>query len=59
MLVMKSIKMVTKKIEELRTDLKSVMEEEKELIDPEVVKVSQSLDKVLIQYYKILELKGV
>jgi hypothetical protein len=51
---MKKIETLSRKVEELRTDLKSVLEAERELIDPEVIEVSQSLDKVLIQYYRTL-----
>ena len=56
---MKSKKHLARKIEDLRTDLETVIKEEKELIDPEVVKASQSLDKVLIQYYRRLGIKGL
>jgi len=55
---MKSVETLARRIEELRTDLKVVMEEEIELVDPKVVKVSQSLDKVLLKYYRALGLRG-
>ena len=56
---MKREELLTRKIEDLRTDLETVIEEERELIDPEVVKASQSLDKVLIQYYRMLGIRGL
>ncbi|HYF82496.1 MAG TPA: aspartyl-phosphate phosphatase Spo0E family protein [Clostridia bacterium] len=55
---MKSVETLASRIEELRTDLEVVMEAENELIDPRVVKASQSLDKVLLQYYRILRIRG-
>ena len=51
---MKRVQTLARKIEELRKDLKVVMEEDVELIDPKVIKASQSLDKVLIQYYRVI-----
>lgn len=53
---MKKEEPLTRKIENLRTDLETVIEEEKELMNPEVIKASQSLDKVLIQYYRKLRI---
>ncbi|MHB1393523.1 MAG: aspartyl-phosphate phosphatase Spo0E family protein [Clostridia bacterium] len=55
---MKRVDTLARRIEELRTDLKVVIEEERELLDPKVIKASQSLDKVLIQYYRILGMRG-
>ncbi len=54
---MKKVETLSRRIEELRKDLKVVIEEEKELVNPKVVKASQSLDKVLIQYYSVLGMK--
>ncbi|MGE5632334.1 MAG: Spo0E family sporulation regulatory protein-aspartic acid phosphatase [Caulobacteraceae bacterium] len=51
---MEKIKVLTVKIEELRSDLKDLVEGPRELVDPEVVRVSEALDKVLIQYYRVL-----
>jgi hypothetical protein len=56
---MRREKLLARKIENLRTDLENSIEKEKELIAPEVVKASQSLDKVLIQYYRALSMRGV
>ena len=56
---MKSEEILSRKIEHLRTDLETVIEEEKELIDPEILKASQSLDKVLIKYYRRLGMSGL
>lgn len=56
--MMNRVELLARRIEELRTDLSTVMEEERELIDPKVVKASQSLDKVLIQYYRVLGMRG-
>ncbi|HYF83540.1 MAG TPA: aspartyl-phosphate phosphatase Spo0E family protein [Clostridia bacterium] len=55
---MKRVETLSIRIEELRKDLKVVIEEEKDLVDPKVVKASQSLDKVLIQYYRVLSMRG-
>ena len=55
---MSRIETLAKQIEELRTDLDSVLQEDRELVDPKVVKASQSLDKVLIQYYRVLGMRG-
>lgn len=55
---MKRVETLARRIEELRTDLKVVIEEERELVDPKVVKASQSLDEVLLQYYRLLGLRG-
>lgn len=54
---MKKEELLVKKIEDLRTDLETIIDEEKELIDPEILKISQSLDKVLLQYYRMLEIR--
>lgn len=55
---MKREKLLAREIEDLRTDLQTVIEEKKELIDPEVLKASQSLDKVLNQYYRMSRMNG-
>lgn len=54
---MNRIDTLARKIEELRTDLHVVMEEDRDLVDPKVVKASQSLDKVLMQYYRVLGMR--
>ncbi|KUO68005.1 MAG: hypothetical protein APF77_03770 [Clostridia bacterium BRH_c25] len=56
---MKRKVLVSKEIEDLRMDLETIIEEEKELINPKVVNASQSLDKVLIQYYRMLGTRGL
>lgn len=56
---MKRETLLAREIEDLRTDLQTVIEEKKELIDPEVLKASQSLDKVLNQYYRMLRMNGL
>ncbi len=56
---MKSKEQLARKIEDLRTDLEVVIKEGKGLTSPEVIKASQALDKVLNQYYKLLELRGL
>lgn len=56
---MRRDKLLARKIENLRTDLENSIEKEKKLIDPEILKASQSLDKVLAQYYKALNVKTV
>lgn len=50
---------LARKIEDLRTDLEAVIKEGSELTSPEVIKASQSLDKVLNQYYRMLSIKGL
>jgi hypothetical protein len=57
-MIMETVMTLAIRIEELRKDLKVVIEEEKELVNPKVVKVSQSLDKVLLEYYRILGMRG-
>jgi hypothetical protein len=54
---MKKEEQLTRKIEDLRTGLETIIEEEKVLINPEVIKASQSLDEVLIQYYNMLGIR--
>lgn len=51
--------LLTRKIEDLRMNLETVIEEKEELINPEVVKASQSMDKVLIQYYRVFDVRGL
>lgn len=55
---MNRIDALARKIEELRLDLYSAMEEERSLIDPKVIEVSESLDKALIKYYRVLGMEG-
>jgi len=55
---MKREELLTRKIEDLRMNLETVINEKGELINPEVVKASQSMDKVLILYYRILDMRG-
>ena len=56
---MKNKEQLARKIEDLRTDLDVVIKEGKELTNPEVIKASQSLDRVLNQYYRLMELGGL
>lgn len=56
---MKGSRQLAEKIEELRMDLEAVIEEENELIDPKVVKASQSVDKVMAQYYRTHMKRGL
>lgn len=44
---------LARKIEVLRTDLESVIEEKKDFVDPEVIKASQSLDRAIIKHYRL------
>lgn len=55
---MSRVELLATKIEKLRTDLNLVLTEDRELVDPEVIKASQSLDKVIIQYYRVLGMRG-
>ncbi|HYE83126.1 MAG TPA: aspartyl-phosphate phosphatase Spo0E family protein [Clostridia bacterium] len=56
---MKDKAQLSKRIEELRVDLETVISEERELIDPKVVKASQSVDKVMTQYYRVSMKRGL
>lgn len=51
---MESKELLARTIEDLRTDLENTIKEKRELTDPEVLKASQAVDKVLIQYYRKL-----
>jgi hypothetical protein len=55
---MNRVDVLARKIEELRADLYSVMEEDRILVDPKVVTASQSLDKALIRYYRGSAMEG-
>jgi len=55
---MKKEEYLIRKIEDLRMNLEAVIREKGELISPEVVKASQSVDKVLLQYYRVLGIRG-
>lgn len=50
---MENVEMLTVRIEELRSVLRHLLEGQRELLDPEVLRVSEDLDKVLIQYYRV------
>lgn len=52
---MKNKEQLARKIEYLRRDLESVIVEGKELTAPEVVKASQSVDKAMVQYYRLMQ----
>ena len=41
-------------IEDLKVNLESLVAEETELINPEIVRVSEALDKILIKYYRLM-----
>lgn len=53
---MYDIKQIEVKIQELRAQLHEIAKE-KSLADPEVVKVSQELDKILVQYENFFKIK--
>lgn len=47
-----------RKIEDFRMNLEAVIKEKEELVNPEVIKASQSVDRVLLQYYRILGMRS-
>lgn len=51
---MKREELMAKEIEELRTGLEKTINERNKLTDPEVLKASQLVDQILIQYYRKL-----
>ena len=48
------IKDIAEKIEKVRKEMNELLKEKSDLLDPEVVAVSQMLDSVLNEYYRIL-----
>ncbi|WP_075865139.1 aspartyl-phosphate phosphatase Spo0E family protein [Carboxydothermus islandicus] len=51
----KKIEILLKTIELLKAELAQLVDEAAEFTDPEVVKKSQELDRVLIEYYQFLK----
>ncbi|GAV22728.1 MULTISPECIES: aspartyl-phosphate phosphatase Spo0E family protein [Carboxydothermus] len=51
----KKIEILLKTIELLKAELAQLIDEVAELTNPEVVKKSQELDRILIEYYKLLK----
>ena len=51
---MTQIEKISNKIEELRTLMHQLMNEKVELTDPDLVDLSQSLDKLLNKYNRLL-----
>ncbi|NYE56694.1 aspartyl-phosphate phosphatase Spo0E family protein [Carboxydothermus ferrireducens] len=51
----KKIEILLKTIELLKAELAQLVDEAAELTNPEVVKKSQELDRILIEYYKLLK----
>ncbi|OBR90277.1 MULTISPECIES: aspartyl-phosphate phosphatase Spo0E family protein [Clostridium] len=54
---MSEIEEILQKITELRKELENLIEQKKNLIDPEVVVASQMLDSILNEYNKIVKSK--
>jgi hypothetical protein len=54
---MTKIEVLTQKIEEIRTLMLEIMKEKSELVDPEVVEVSQLLDTLLNEYHNMISKK--
>lgn len=52
---MSNKELLLKKIEEIRALMNKLIEEKDELIDPEIVEVSQQLDRLLNEYNDILK----
>ncbi|SHH56653.1 aspartyl-phosphate phosphatase Spo0E family protein [Sporanaerobacter acetigenes] len=48
------VKDIAEQIEKIRKDMNELLKEKSDLLDPEVVAVSQMLDSVLNEYYRIL-----
>ncbi|MDO7787225.1 aspartyl-phosphate phosphatase Spo0E family protein [Desulforamulus aquiferis] len=55
---MSDIEKLLKKIEHLRHELK-YLASKKYIADPEVIAASERLDKALVQYYKIRDMRFV
>ncbi|MDK2836222.1 MAG: hypothetical protein PWP21_999 [Thermosediminibacterales bacterium] len=51
----KRVEVLLKTIELLKAELEQLVEESNELTDPEVVKKSRELDRLLTEYYKLLK----
>lgn len=50
---MREVEVLGVRIEELRSALRKALDGRKELLDPEILEISEELDEVLIQYYKV------
>lgn len=55
---MEDVEILEVRIEELRSALRELLDGHKELLDPEVLRVSEALDKALIRYYCMKGRKG-
>ena len=51
---MEKLEILAAQIEDLKVNLESLVAEETELINPEIVRVSEALDKILIKYYRLM-----
>jgi len=58
MLIMKNVETVAAKIEELRANLRKLLDEHREIQEPEVLRVSEALDRAIIQYYRLYAIRG-
>jgi hypothetical protein len=56
---MREVEVLGVRIEELRSALRKALDGRKELLDPEILEISEELDEVLIQYYKVKGSKSV
>ncbi|OAA92072.1 aspartyl-phosphate phosphatase Spo0E family protein [Clostridium ljungdahlii] len=54
---MDEIEGIFQKIAELRKELENLIEQKKNLLDPEVIVASQMLDSILNEYNKIIKNK--
>jgi glutamate dehydrogenase/leucine dehydrogenase len=54
---MNEIEEILQKIIELRKELENLIEQKKNLLDPEVIVASQMLDSILNEYNKIVKSK--
>ena len=52
---MKKVDMLTTRIEDLKLNLENLVEGEEDLSSPEVIKASEALDEILLEYYKIMK----
>lgn len=57
--IMERVEQLLKKIEETRTYMNDLIREKSDLLDPEVIIVSQMLDSILDEYYKILQQENI
>lgn len=54
---MSKIKKISFELENLRIKLNDLIDQKKDLLDPEIIVASQMLDSILNQYHKVIDKK--